>query len=1591
MRKFYLRAILFATVILSMFIQQEVFAVIADPDPIEYTQPDGKVITIILKGDEVINWAETLDGYTLLNNGKNGWEYAVLNKDGDLVCSGVLAHNIAERTKDEDKLIKKLDKKLFYSTKQAEKYKSFSGNYLKSASSTSAFSPNGSKKLLLILIGFKDKPFIKTQADFDGLMNTPGYSLNNAHGSVKDFFKEISYNKFDLTTDVAPHVYNAVNNMVYYGGDVTNEDGTVNHNVNAAELIREAVLAADADGVDFTQYDNDGDGSVDGIYVVYAGYGQATSGNADEIWPHAGSLSPALICDGKSVAKYSCSNELTAGGTAITTIGVICHEFGHVCGAPDYYDTDYAIGGQYNGTGKWDLMATGVYCGSPSGSRPSHFNPNEKYRAGWLNPILLTSSSTITIPDITTNNVVYKYNTTTPGEYFLIENRQQTGFNTDIPGHGLMIYHYNNYEASGSTKNKTHPQGFYPVCASATTNPTSNPADYGNINSVGCPFPGSSGKTSFDDTTTPNSHSWAGANSNSPISNIVENSGVISFCFKGCPVVNPVLIFNGIAVNGSQINLSWTKNTADNDVIIASNTTNTFGTLSDGASYEVGNILPGGGTIIYKGPAANFYHTGLASSTIYYYQIWALDASLNYSTANSTNATTTCSSITATPFMEGFEGRTIPGCWLQEYVAGTNNWQIATSGINSHPTSANTGTYFARFGFVSSANENFQTKLISPPIDLTQISDPFLSFWYVLEAWVGRQDELRVYYRTSVNDNWKLLAEFKSNTSNWTRQSISLPNPTSTYYIAFEGKEVAGYGVCVDDISISPPVADFTSDANISCNGSLTVNFTDKSIGPNGSWAWDIDNNGTTDYTTQNPTHTYSSPGLYSVKLSISNGASTKTKENLVLVMNSEPTVNTGCSLPLNSINLNNTAGIGIYRFALGSINNASLCNDGYYQNYTCSKWTKLELNKTYNVTIQTGLSNPEGAKVYIDYNDNGIFDAGEAVVSFPANKVGTRTLSFTTPSSGVILDKGLRLRVLSKFGSIPSNACDISTYGQAEDYTVYFVSPIVGKSSILAGGNWNNPATWSPSGVPVSTDDVTITSPGTVTVDVQDAVSNNLAVQNGATLLISPSNALTVYGNLANNGALTINSDALNQNGSLIVNGTSTGNVTYNRYLDANRWFIASSPVIVASGFNTLNGSAINPGSGDFDFAWYKESNNDGWQYYTAIPSSLPSGQGYLARLKTGSTNLTFTGALQGNLSLPLLSTLEFDGWNAVGNPYPSALKVQGAGGFISSNISTLDPDYAALYLWNNTQYDVLSNSGYTGATTYSGYGSLNEPTIQAGQGFLVNAVLGGGSVNFLKGTSGMQIHDVTRTLKSAGISWPGVTVMVENNEEIRSTIVCFNENMTEGLDVSYDAGLLSDSDFDIYTNLVNANGNTTNFAIQCLPENQYSKWKVPLGLDIPEAGEYTFKVTGVILPNNVYPLLEDRKLEKLVSLRSETDSYKVNLSSTDEASGRFYLQFADNSNAPEVVGINQMENLVHFTARYNLQRIIIAGTPNSGTKASLYDINGRKVGGEYQLSSGANQNEIPAKGLISGVYLLRIVGNSCDQVIKVPVVIVK
>ena len=373
-------------------------------------------------------------------------------------------------------------------------------------------------------------------SDFENLMNQIGYT-GNGTGSVRDFFKESSYNNFDLIITLCG-IYTAPQSESYYAGS----DGTQ----NCQALARWAAQQVAADpNINFADYDSDNNGEVDGFHFIFAGRGQEAGGGSSTIWSHKWQFYPPVTKNGKSISVYSCSPELLYSN--ITTIGVICHEMTHAFGAPDFYDTNYEINGEYDGTGQWDIMASGSWNGNPGGNRPPHHNMYTKIQFGWVTPIVLSQPITVSnMPNSAQNPVAYRINTPTNNEYYLLENRQKVKFDTNVPGDGLLIYHVHS-NVGTSCINCTHPQKMYPVCASSTTAiPASGDPviNYGNINSAGCPFPGTSNKTSFNGTSTPRMFRWTNTViSDKPITNITNTNQLVSFDFMGggvtiCPTVS---------------------------------------------------------------------------------------------------------------------------------------------------------------------------------------------------------------------------------------------------------------------------------------------------------------------------------------------------------------------------------------------------------------------------------------------------------------------------------------------------------------------------------------------------------------------------------------------------------------------------------------------------------------------------------------------------------------------------------------------------------------------------------------------------------------------------------------------------------------------------------------------------------------------------------------------------------------------------------------------------------------------------------------------------------------------------------------------
>lgn len=296
----------------------------------------------------------------------------------------------------------------------------------------------GQRHGLIILVNFADSKFNTskfgpTQTLYSRIANEANYGENNFKGSISDYFKAQSGGQFLLDFDVAgpvtlPHGYS------YYGQN--DDDG---YDKRPKEMVKEACQAVDG-SVDFSKYDWDGDGEVEEVFVVYAGNGEHDTANQPNlIWPHMDNLAnykEQLTLDGVTINTYACASELN-GDKTLSGIGTFCHEFSHCMGFPDMYDT--ASDGNNFGMGSWDLMDYGSYNGY--GYVPAGYSGYEKMVCGWTTPIELDKPMTVNgmerLADMGQTYIIY--NKGNRNEYYILENRQQSGFDKYLPGSGLLI------------------------------------------------------------------------------------------------------------------------------------------------------------------------------------------------------------------------------------------------------------------------------------------------------------------------------------------------------------------------------------------------------------------------------------------------------------------------------------------------------------------------------------------------------------------------------------------------------------------------------------------------------------------------------------------------------------------------------------------------------------------------------------------------------------------------------------------------------------------------------------------------------------------------------------------------------------------------------------------------------------------------------------------------------------------------------------------------------------------------------------------------------------------------------------------------
>ena len=430
----------------------------AESIPVQVRQADGSVITVILRGDEHINWYTTLDGVLLVQGTDNNYYIGKVEKSGNLIATQQLAHEALTRSQAERNLIAKQDKEKFfaYVNKIAEESENAYNNspltrgpIIDSGYGGVPYFPHtGSPKALVILAEFQDTTFTiqDTKEIFTNYLTNEGHFTDTRYGQdlnykgVRGYFKDCSYGQFTPEFDVVGPI-KLPKEQTYYGeGD---------DNIEA--LMEDACSAIDSI-VDFADYDANNDGMVDLVYIIYAGHSANYRGNkVSNIWPKSGTVNISNTYDGKRICRYGVSNELNGSEKIsknkkkINGIGLFCHEFSHTLGLPDIYAYKTPAEDQDDqGMEFWDLMDGGTEV--RGGRVPASYLAWEREVMGWIKIDELKNDSSIeNLKSIDNGGKAYKIvNPNNSNEYIVLQSIQKgpwyQGWRDGTYGKGLLAY-----------------------------------------------------------------------------------------------------------------------------------------------------------------------------------------------------------------------------------------------------------------------------------------------------------------------------------------------------------------------------------------------------------------------------------------------------------------------------------------------------------------------------------------------------------------------------------------------------------------------------------------------------------------------------------------------------------------------------------------------------------------------------------------------------------------------------------------------------------------------------------------------------------------------------------------------------------------------------------------------------------------------------------------------------------------------------------------------------------------------------------------------------------------------------------------------
>ena len=512
----------------SLFLYISLDAAPAYPYPIKYRQPDGSIIEITLHGDEF--WHYTTSGGKVVELGDDGFYHPAV--------------------------------KPFYNP-QKRRMNNLSRPIVPARVAGRKSISIGKKRFPVFLVEFSDLKFtVENPVEaFSKMLNERGYSENGGTGSVYDYYYENSCGQFDPVYDVIGPV-TLSKGFAEYGGN--NDDGSDKDARGA--FVEACSLALAQNLIDFSQYDNDGDGYIDNLFFYFAGHNEAEGGSKDAIWPHQSYLGN-FSANGVRAGSYACTSEYRgSSGTTMAGIGTFCHEFGHALGLPDFYDTDYEKNGTADAVYAFSLMCNGNY--NNNGRTPPYLGALERWILGWIEdlPELGTSQ------DVNIRPVYENGGCTTPtsveGEFFLYEVRDGSGWdryikasNKDNPPSGMLVYHVDmsddnlisSYPASSLwSSNDLNCYGSHPCYY--IVRPTISYSSYQDLM-----FPGTSGTTTFEGV------DWAKQESGYKLTDIAYNDGTAAFklsAFENRTLSGKVNDSKGRPLQGVQVSVTFDSDAA---------------------------------------------------------------------------------------------------------------------------------------------------------------------------------------------------------------------------------------------------------------------------------------------------------------------------------------------------------------------------------------------------------------------------------------------------------------------------------------------------------------------------------------------------------------------------------------------------------------------------------------------------------------------------------------------------------------------------------------------------------------------------------------------------------------------------------------------------------------------------------------------------------------------------------------------------------------------------------------------------------------------------------------------------------------------